>query len=130
LWKVRAKHGALRQQVAWTVVEIDDPRAEQWRKATARALDESPLSQAELARSIDRAPQQLSHWLLGRAGPPPPDVVFAIEDALGCVDQLAHLMGYVRAKPVDTATHIAQDPGLDEVDRATLLRLYRMMIGE
>jgi len=111
-------------------MKVDDLRAEKWRAATLRALELSPMTQADVARTIGRHQQQLSDWLAGRAGPPSPDVVFAIEDALGCVDQLAHLMGYVRAKPVDTATHIAQDPGLDEVDRATLLRLYRMMIGE
>jgi transcriptional regulator with XRE-family HTH domain len=110
-------------------MELDDPRAEQWRDATTRALEASPLTQAELARRIGRAQQQLSHWLHGRAGPPTPDVVFKIEDALGCVDQLAHLLGYVRAKPVDLAAAIAQDPTIDDVDRATLLRMYRLMSG-
>lgn len=78
---------------------------------------------------IGRAQQQLSHWLLGRAGPPPPDVVFAIEDALGVPDQLAHLLGYVRAGQNGTELALAQDPTLDDVDRATLLRLYRLMSG-
>ena len=112
-----------------TVVDIDDPRAQQWRDATVRALELSPVTQAELARMIGRAQQQLSHWLLGRAGPPPPDVVFAIEDALGVPDQLAHLLGYVRVGRIETERALAQDPTLDDVDRATLLRLYRLMSG-
>jgi transcriptional regulator with XRE-family HTH domain len=110
-------------------VKVDDPRAEQWREATTRAIEQSPMTQAEVARAIGRAQQQLSDWLGGRGGPPPPDTVFAIEDALGCVDQLAHLLGYVRAKPVDLAAAIAQDPTIDDVDRATLLRMYRLMSG-
>ena len=111
------------------VVDIDDPRAQKWRDATVRSLELSPVTQAELARLIGRAQQQLSHWLLGRAGPPPPEVVFAIEDALDVPDQLAHLLGYVRAGGNPTESALAQDPMLDDIDRATLLRLYRLMSG-
>lgn len=107
----------------------DDVRADQWRAAVAAALDASPVTQAELARLIGRHQQQVSDWIAGRAGPPRPDVVFQIEDALGVPDQLAHLLGYVRAGGNPTESALAQDPTLDEVDRATLLRMYRLMSG-
>jgi len=106
-----------------------DVRADKWRAAVAAALDTSPLSQAELARIIGRHAQQVSDWIAGRAAPPRPDVVFAIEDALGVPDQLASVLGYVRAGGNDTESALAQDPALDEVDRATLLRMYRLMAG-
>jgi transcriptional regulator with XRE-family HTH domain len=107
----------------------DDPRADQWRAALAAALDASPLTQADLSRLIDRKPQQVSDWVAGRAGPPRPDTVFDIEDALGCPDRLSQILGFVRARPVDTETVIGRDVSLDDVDRATLLRMYRLMAG-
>ena len=111
-------------------MKSDDPRAEQWRQATTRAIERSTLTQAEVAREIGRAQQQLSDWLGGRGGPPPPDVVFAIEDALGCVDQLSHFLGYVRAKPFDLAAAIAQEPGLSDFDREHLLHYYRLLLSQ
>jgi len=104
-----------------------DLRADQWRAAVAAALDASPVTQAELARLIGRHQQQVSDWIAGRAGPPRPDVVFAIEDALGVPDQLAHMLGYVRAGQNETESALAQDPRLSDFNRATLLHLYQMM---
>jgi transcriptional regulator with XRE-family HTH domain len=108
-------------------MKADDPRAAQWRAAMAQVLETSTITQADLARAIDRTQQQMSDWMSGRANPPTPDVVFAIEDVLGCPDRLAQVLGYVRARPVDTETSLERDPRLDEIDRLTLLRLYRYM---
>ena len=110
-------------------MDTADPRADRWRAALAAALAASPLSQADLARTIDRAQQQVSDWMNGRAKVPPPDVVFAIEDALGCPDVLAQELGYVRAQPIDTEAMIRRDRSLSAEDRKTLIRLYRTFRG-
>jgi transcriptional regulator with XRE-family HTH domain len=91
-------------------------------------LDASPISQAELARRIGRSQQQVSDWMAGRAGPPPPDVVFAMEDALDCPDLLASALGYVRHKSTDAIDCIRRDESLPETARRTLadlVELYR-----
>ena len=64
-----------------------DHAAEAWRDEFAAALEASPLSQADLARAIGRAQQQVSDWMAGRAKVPRPDVVFDIENALDCPDR-------------------------------------------
>jgi transcriptional regulator with XRE-family HTH domain len=110
-------------------MQADDPRADQWRQTLSDVLEASPHSQADLARTIGRTQQQLSDWMAGRANVPTPDVVFAIEDALDCEDRLGATLGYVRAKPVDTVSVINRDTSLDDVDRATLLRMYRLMLN-
>ena len=93
-----------------------DPRAARWRQLLARTLEDANVSQSELARLIGRTPAQVNQWLGGggRYGPPEPDVVFAIEDALGCRDMLARVLGYVRADDVKPSveTAVAADEGL------------------
>jgi len=102
--------------------QIDADQA--WREAFAEALTRSPLSQADVARMIGRQPQQVSDWLAGRAHPPRPAVAFAIEDALGCPDELARHLGYVRVQTFDTEAVIRQDPSLSAEDRDALLHIY------
>ena len=106
-------------------MDTADPRADRWRAALAAALAASPLSQADLARAIDRKQQQLSDWMNGRANVPAPDVVFAIEDALGCPDLLAQELGYVRVQPIDTEAFLRRDRSLSAEDRRMLIRLYQ-----
>lgn len=108
------------------------PREDQaaaWREELADALAASGLSQADLARAIDRKQQQVSDWMAGRANPPRPDAIFAIEDALGCPDRLASVLGYVRAVPIDTEVAIRRDAALSAEDRSVLLRMYQALAG-
>jgi transcriptional regulator with XRE-family HTH domain len=106
-----------------------DHAAEAWRDEFAAALEASPLSQADLARAIGRAQQQVSDWMAGRAKVPRPDVVFDIEDALDCPDRLAQTQGYVRAVPVDTEVTIRRDAALSAEDQRVLVRMYRALTG-
>ena len=106
-----------------------DPHEEAWRQEIVAALEASPLSQADLARAIGRAQQQVSDWIAGRAKVPRPDVVFAIEDALNCPDRLAQTQGYVRAEPVDVEVAIRRDFALSAEDRQVLVRMYRALVG-
>lgn len=106
-----------------------DGADEAWRQELAAALEASPLSQADLARAIGRAQQQVSDWMAGRAKVPRPDVVFAIEDALECPDRLARTQGYVRAEPVDVEVAIRRDAALSAEDRHALLRVYGAFRG-
>ena len=95
-----------------------------WREAFAAAIERSPLNQADVARMIGRKQQQVSDWLAGRAHPPRPDVVFAIEDALECPDELARHLGYVRLQEPSVEGAIRQDLSLSPADRDALLRFY------
>ena len=99
-----------------------------WREAFAAAIERSPLNQADVARLIGRKQQQVSDWLAGRAHPPRPDVVFDIEDALGCPDELSRHLGYVRLQEHGTEAAIRQDPNLSPGDRDALLRFYEAVL--
>lgn len=102
---------------------------EAWRQELAAALEASPLSQADLARAIGRAQQQVSDWMAGRAKVPRPDVVFAIEDALDCPDRLARILGYVRVEEIDPEVAIRRDAALSAEDQQVLIRMYRALTG-
>jgi transcriptional regulator with XRE-family HTH domain len=117
---------SLRNTARVPTVFRQDRANEAWRQAFADRLERSPLSQADVARLIDRKQQQVSDWLAGRANPPRPAVVFAIEDALGCPDELACHLGYVRVQTFDTEAVIRQDPNLSPEDRDALLTFYRL----
>jgi hypothetical protein len=74
----------------------------------------------------------VNQWLSSgnRYGPPDPDVVFAIEDALDCPDRLSSALGYVRPGSVPNVERaIRVDPSLSKAQRATLLDLYRVLVG-
>ena len=107
----------------------EDYRDELWRAELADALAASPMTQADLARAIGRKQQQVSDWMAGRAKVPRPDVVFAIEDALGCPDLLSQILGYVRAGAVDTERAINRDESLGQQERGLLVDLYRRLRG-
>ncbi len=97
-------------------MKADDPRANRWRQLFAQLLDEAHVNQSELGRRIGRTSTQVNQWLseVNRYGPPDPDTVFAIEDALGCRDMLARVLGYVRADDVTPSveTAVAADEDL------------------
>lgn len=103
----------------------EDPRAERWRALLDQTLTELNMSRSELARRLGRSPAQVSQWITSgnRYGPPEPDVVFAIEDELGCRDMLSSVLGYVRAGDVRPITEAAieADPDLLPVQKQTLL---------
>ena len=112
-------------------MKLEDPRAERWRQLLAEALDDAGMSQSELARRIERRPAQVNQWLNAgdRYGVPEPDVVFAIEDVLGCPDRLSSALGYVRPGSVpDVEQAIRVDPNLRKPQRAALLDLYRVLV--
>jgi transcriptional regulator with XRE-family HTH domain len=106
-------------------MKTDDPRAELWRALLDQTLTELNMSRSELARRLGRSPAQVSQWITSpnRYGPPEPDVVFAIEDVLGCRDMLSVPLGYVRADdPRPTAeTAIEADSELLPIQKKTLL---------
>lgn len=105
-------------------VKNDDPRAREWRLLLAQALDDAGMSRAELGRHLGRTSAQVSQWVNdgNRYGPPEPDVVFAIEDVLGCRGMLASVLGYVRADVTPTVeSAIEADPELMPVQKQTLL---------
>lgn len=105
-----------------------DPRAQQWRELLRRELDDARITQSQLADVLGVTQSMVSLWLKddGRHGPPEPDVVFAIEDALGCPDRLATVLGYVRPQKVPTVVQaIRLDPALDQGQRQMLLATYQ-----
>jgi transcriptional regulator with XRE-family HTH domain len=111
-------------------MDKDSVAAASWRRAAAEAIDASGKSRAQVAEMIGRSKQQLSHWLNERElyNPPPPDVVFAIEDALQIPGELSWHLGYVRAEEVaEVEAAIRRTPGLSRSQRETLLVLYRSM---
>jgi len=114
-------------------MEPADPRAVLWRQLLAEALANAGMSQSELARRIGRKPAQVNQWINeGNRYPPPKehDVVFAMEDVLGCPDRLSSALGYVRPGPVpDVERAIRVDPGLSRAQRETLLDLWRVLVG-
>ena len=105
-------------------MQPDDPRAQQWRQRLNQALNDYPMSRAELARRLGRSAAQVSQWAAdgNRYGPPEPDIVFAIEDELGCPGLLAVVLGYERAGlPVTAESVILADPTLLPAQKATLI---------
>ena len=97
-------------------MKAEDPRAAAWRAMLRRVLQETHLSQSELARRLNRTSAQVNQWIAegNRHGPPEPDVVFQIEDVLGCRNMLATILGYQRADDVTPSveTAVQADPGL------------------
>lgn len=113
-------------------MKADDPRAQEWRKLLIRLLDEANMSQSELGRRIGRTSTQINQWVSegNRYAPPDPDLVFAIEDVLGCPDLLSTVLGYVRPSDVpDVVRAIRADRSLTRGQRGTLLDLYQVMVG-
>ena len=97
-------------------MKAEDPRAVAWRDALNLLLQDAHVSQSELGRRIGRTATQVNQWLSegNRYGPPEPDVVFQIEDVLGCRNMLATILGYQRADDVTPSveTAVQADPGL------------------
>jgi transcriptional regulator with XRE-family HTH domain len=97
-------------------MKADDPRSVRWREATNQALREAGLSQGDIANELGCSRARVSHWLAegNRYGPPEPEVVFVIEDLLGCRNMLATILGYQRADDVTPSveTAVQADPGL------------------
>lgn len=88
------------------------------------------MSQTQLSILLGVTQSMVSLWLKddGRHGPPEPDVVFAIEDALGCPDRLSTVLGYVRPQKVPAVVQALRlDPKLDKGQRQILLDLYQSM---
>lgn len=102
-----------------------------FRSAVIDALDAADIGAAELARRLGVTRQQVHKWTKADDGPvPSPRIVFAMEDALGCLDQLSGVLGYVRPGKCDVPRAVRMDPDLVAKDRATLLRLYEMMVSQ
>jgi transcriptional regulator with XRE-family HTH domain len=109
----------------------DDPRAERWRQLLADELTQTGMSQSDLGRAIGRTAAQVNQWVNpgNRYGPPEPDVVFAIEDALGCPDRLSSALGYIRPGSVpDVEQAVRVDPNLTKAQRETLLDLWQVLV--
>jgi transcriptional regulator with XRE-family HTH domain len=106
-------------------MKSDDPKAMRWRELLDQALDDARMTRAELGRRIGRTAAQVSQWVAGhgRYAPPDPDVVFEIEDVLGCRDMLSSTLGYVRADDVRPTPEraIEADEELLPVQKETLL---------
>jgi transcriptional regulator with XRE-family HTH domain len=106
-------------------MKSDDPKAMRWRELLEQALADASMSRAELARRIGCTAPRISQWIAGhgRYAVPDPDVVFDMEDALGCRDMLSTSLGYVRAGDVRPTPEraIEADEELLPVQKETLL---------
>lgn len=110
-------------------MKAEDPRAIAWRNLLATAMEQAGYNQTRLADELGCSRALVSQWLSPGKIPPEPDVVFAIEDALGCPDLLATVLGYVRRSDApETVQAIQADPTLTRGQRGTLLDLYRVMV--
>lgn len=87
-------------------------------------MDEAGFNQTRLANELGCSRALVSQWLSAGKIPPEPDVVFAIEDVLGCRDMLAETLGYRRADDVRPSieTAVAADPDLT-ADQKELLAI-------
>lgn len=116
-------------------MDADDKRAVAWRDAVCDELRSSGMTRRKLSAAVSVSPQRMSQWL-GETrlySPPDPDVVFAIEDALGVPNRLAHLLGYVRFNPdgVNSVEHaVRMDKGLGRAQRDALIRFYYSLSGD
>jgi transcriptional regulator with XRE-family HTH domain len=114
-------------------MKANDPRAKAWRESVNEELINARLSRRQLALQVGISPQRMSQWLgdHGEYAPPDPDMVFAIEDALGVHNKCAAHLGYMRApgtEPASTVDAIRQDPLLSRQARDTLLFIYHTVI--
>lgn len=100
--------------------------------AFARALGEhmalARVSTAEMARRVGRSHNMLKRYLLADA-PPPPDVVFKMEEALGLApNTLSRLLGFCRCDenvgPAGVPEALQSDPDLQPWEKDSLMTLY------
>ena len=100
-----------------------------WRQQLAAAMVDAGFNQTRLADELRCSRGLVSQWLSDAKVPPDPDVVFAIEDVLGCPDLLSTILGYVRpSDAADVVRAIQTDRRLTRGQRGTLLDLYRLMV--
>lgn len=91
-------------------------------------MDDAGYNQTQLAVELGCSRGLVSQWLSETKVPPEPDMVFLIEDTLGCPDLLSTILGYVRPSDVpDVVRAIRSDSTLNRGQRGTLLDLYRVM---
>ena len=106
----------------------------EFRDALRRQVDDGPWTWRSLAEAlstygIDVAWQTVHTWATADRQPPPPPMVFALEDVLGCVGLLSHTLGYQRAGDggCDVPAAISADPDLLPEQREDLLAMWELM---
>lgn len=108
-------------------------RLQRFGAAMARARQRASLSQAALGVMVGSNQSTVSSWERGESEPPP-DLVFAIEDA--CEEPkgaLSRLLGYlpiIEDTPDDVETAILSCPKLDPNERELLRNIYVMMASD
>jgi hypothetical protein len=105
----------------------------EFRSALRRQVEDGPWTWRSLAEAlntlgIDVAWQTVHTWATADRQPPPPPMVFALEDVLGCVNLLSGTLGYQRAdNTCDVPRAISADPDLFPEQREDLLALWELM---
>lgn len=111
-----------------SVANSDEPSSA-FTVALRRAMDESGMSAAQLARAADVPPSTLRTQLDEGRAPEPKDV-FCYEDVLGLdPGELSRHLGYLpvgAASRVSVRDAIAGDPSLSTEDKELLLAVYRL----
>lgn len=103
-------------------------------EALQGAMRAAGVNQKELAERIGNTSQGgVSGWVTGKSAPETPDDVFAIERALEVAPgSLSKHLGFLPPDAVRVASAfedvIADDPALDDDERAFLLNAYRIAV--
>lgn len=109
----------------------DAERLHTFRVALREAIQDSPYTYRSLAAEFGVSMQTVVSWSSdkGNRNPPHTDVVFALEETLGCPGVLSGALGYRAAEfDITTESMIATDPALTPDQRVDLAAMYRRMI--
>jgi transcriptional regulator with XRE-family HTH domain len=107
-----------------------DERLHTFRVALREAIQESPYTYRSLAAEFGVSMQTVVSWSSdrGNRNPPHTDVVFRLEDILGCPGVLSGALGYRAADfIISTESMIATDPELTPDQRVDLAAMYLRM---
>lgn len=109
----------------------DAERLHTFRVALREAIQDSPYTYRSLAAEFGVSMQTVVSWASdkGNRNPPHTDVVFRLEEALGCPGVLSGALGYRAAEfDITTESMISTDPALTADQRVDLAAMYRRMV--
>lgn len=117
-------------------MEADQTEAVAWRAAVRKQMAELGWTYRHLADALTEAGhpitrQAVEDWVQDTRKPrkpPAPDVVFALEDVMGCQGMLAAILGYQRKGVMPTVESAVQADGqLHALQKAMLLEMVATM---